>query len=95
MTFTGLIDTAFHQIRQYGRSDVAVTIRLRRGFAVIAKHTHNNKDCAALLRHADMIRRGSQEGLLEELDRSDVEARYQAVIRALLSNKEEVVQWRE
>lgn len=84
VTFAGLVDDAFHQIRQYGRQDVAVTIRLLEAIATIAKYTCNKKNCKALLRHANMIRRGSQD-LLEELDRKNVEARYQAVIRAFSS----------
>ena len=28
VSFDGLVDDAFHQIRQYGRTDVAITIRL-------------------------------------------------------------------
>ncbi len=84
VTFAGLVDDAFHQIRQYGRQDVAVTIRLLEAIATIAKYTDNKKNRVALLRHANMIRRGSQD-LLEELDREDVEARYQAVLRALSS----------
>ncbi|MBW4592695.1 MAG: DUF2254 domain-containing protein [Brasilonema angustatum HA4187-MV1] len=84
VTFAGLVDDAFHQIRQYGRQDVAVTIRLLEVIATIAECTHNKKNRAPLLRHANMIRRGSHN-LLEELDREDIEARYDTVIRALSS----------
>lgn len=83
VTFSGIVDDAFHQIRQYGRSDVAVTIRLLEAIAVIAEHAHSKKNRASLLRHACMIERGSQEGILEELDRKDVEAQYQVVVKAL------------
>jgi uncharacterized membrane protein len=83
VTFVRLTDAAFNQIRQYSTSDVAVTIRLLEAIAVIAAYTRNNKDRAALLRHADMIKRGSQEGVSEELDRKDVEEHYQAAVRAL------------
>jgi len=61
VTFAIATDAAFNQIRQYSTSDVAVTIRLLEAI-VIATYTRNNKDRAALLRHADMIKRGSQEG---------------------------------
>lgn len=83
VSFDGLVDVAFHQIRQYGRTDVAITIRLLEAIAAIAEHTYNHDNRMTLLRHADMIRRGSQEGVLEELDRKDVEAHYQVVIKAL------------
>jgi len=38
VTFAGLTDDAFNQIRQYGRSDVAITIRLLEAIKVIAEH---------------------------------------------------------
>jgi hypothetical protein len=43
VTFAGLTDDAFNQIRQYGRSDVAITIRLLEAIEVIAEHTHNEQ----------------------------------------------------
>ncbi|MBW4638465.1 MAG: DUF2254 domain-containing protein [Gloeocapsa sp. UFS-A4-WI-NPMV-4B04] len=83
VTFAGLTDAAFNQIRQYSTSDVAVTIRLLEAIASIAPFTRNKKDRAALLRHADMIQRGSHEGVSEELDRKAVEERYQVAVKAL------------
>lgn len=83
VTFAGLTDAAFNSIRQYSTSDVAVTIRLLEAIEAIAPHTRNQKDRAALLRHADMIRRNSQEGISEDLDKKDVEKRYQAAVMAL------------
>ena len=81
VTFAGLTDAAFNQIRQYSTSDVAVTIRLLEAIEAISPHIRNNKDRLALLRHAHMILRGSQEGVSEDLDRKDVEERYQEAIR--------------
>lgn len=82
-TFADLTNDAFNQIRQYGSSDVAVVIRLLSAIQVIVTHTHREQDRAVLLRHATMIKRNSQEGVLEECDRTDIEARYQAVLQAL------------
>jgi uncharacterized membrane protein len=50
---------------------------------VIAPFTRNKEDRAALLRHANMILRGSHEGVSEDLDQKAVEARYQIAVRAL------------
>lgn len=83
VTFEGMTDAAFNQIRQYGQSSVAVTIRLLETIKVIAAHTHNNENRAALLRQANMISRGSTEGVSEEQDRKDVEERYWAAVKAL------------
>ncbi len=85
VTFAGLVDTAFNQIRQYGKSDVAVTIRLLEAIATVARSTSTPKECATLLRHAEMIRRNSQQAISEELDQKDIEERYKVVEKALKS----------
>src|SRR5919202_718305 len=83
VTFAGLTDVAFDQIRRYGQSDVAVTIRLLDAIARIAPYTRTQKDKAALLRHAQMIERGSRERVGEEWDSTCIEERYKAVVKAL------------
>jgi uncharacterized membrane protein len=83
VTFANLIDDAFNQIRQYGRSDVAVTIRLLEAIAVIASQTKNKKDRAVLLRHANTIAQSSQEAVSVECDRKDIKERYLAAVKAL------------
>jgi uncharacterized membrane protein len=83
VTFAGIVETAFDQIRQYGRSSVAVTIRLLEAIAVIAAQTRTENDRAALLRQATMIWQGSKEAIPEECDRQDVEERYQLVMKVL------------
>jgi uncharacterized membrane protein len=76
VTFPAITDTAFNQIRQYGRSCAAVTIRLLETISVVARFTYRPEDRAALLRHAEMIVRGARTGLSEEEDRWAVEERY-------------------
>ncbi|MBD1925509.1 DUF2254 domain-containing protein [Trichocoleus sp. FACHB-90] len=83
VTFAELLDAAFNQIRQYSKPDVAVVIRLLEAIALIASRTENKKDRAALLRHAQMIQRSSQENISEELDQKDVEERYLTVVKTL------------
>ena len=83
LTFVDVTDAAFNQIRQYGRSSVAVTIRLLAAIAVIAPFTYRAADRAALRRQAQMIERGSQTAITEELDRQDIQAQYLAAIRAI------------
>ncbi|KYC43659.1 hypothetical protein WA1_00355 [Scytonema hofmannii PCC 7110] len=79
--FAGLMDAAFNQIRQYGRSDVAVTIRLLEAIGLIATYTKNSKYQAVLRHHADMILQDSREELSQEQDRQDVEEQYYQVIK--------------
>jgi uncharacterized membrane protein len=83
LTFVDVTDAAFNQIRQNGRSSVAVTIRLLEAIAVIAPFTYRSADRAALRRQAQMIERGSQEAIAEELDRQDIKAQYLDTIRAI------------
>lgn len=79
ITFEGIVETAFNQIRQYGRSSAAVTIRLLETIAVIAAHTRTQTEQEALQRQARMIKQGSEEALPEEYDRQDVKKRYELV----------------
>ena len=83
VTFEKLVDSAFNQIRQYGKSDVAVTIRLLEAIARIAPYTRNSKQREALRRHAEMILNSSREQISQEQDQKDVQERYHRVIKAL------------
>ncbi|MEG4350136.1 DUF2254 family protein [Microcoleus sp. LAD1_D3] len=83
VTFEGLVDAAFNQLRQYSKSDVAVTIRLLEAIACIATYTHNSKQREALRRHAEMILNSSREQISQEQDKKDVQERYRQVIKAL------------
>ena len=81
--FSDLLDAAFNQIRQYGRPSAAVTIRLLESLVVIAERVNREDDRAAVLKHAEMIIRGTSGGLPEELDRRDAEERYRQILEIL------------
>ncbi len=83
VAFPAIADAALDQIRQYGRSSAAVTIRLLESIAAVAGFARRPEDVASLRRHAGMIARGAREGLFEAEDRRAVEARYQAASRLL------------
>ena len=83
LTFDDVTDAAFNQIRQNGRSSVAVTIRLLEAIAMIAPSTYRPADRAALRRQAQMIERGSQDAIAEELDRQDIKSQYLETIRVI------------
>jgi uncharacterized membrane protein len=89
VTFAGLINASFDQIRQYGKSDVAVTIRLLEVIAIILARATTTEQKDALVRQADMIKRASEEAIPEANDRQDVDKRYELVMRIL--NKEQDV----
>ncbi|NJK75902.1 MAG: DUF2254 domain-containing protein [Oscillatoriales cyanobacterium RU_3_3] len=86
VTFEELVNSAFNQIRQYGKSDVAVTIRLLEALARIVPYTRNFQQRETLRRHAQMILNSSCEHISQEDDRQDVRDRYQRVITALEIN---------
>ncbi len=76
----GITDAAFHQIRQAARTNTAVTLRLLETIAVILSRTHDPEFRSALLHHAVLIHRGSQEGLLDPWDRAEANRRYRDVL---------------
>lgn len=83
VTFPGLTDVAFNQIRQNCSTDAAVTVRFLESIAVIAEYTEKSADKKALRRHADLILKGSRQGLSFEEDIKDVEQRYAEVLQAI------------
>jgi uncharacterized membrane protein len=82
-TFERIVDAAFNQIRQYGRTHAAVSIRLLENIQVILPFTRYPDQREALLRQAAMIERGSHEGLSEASDRRDVHERYLAIFQTV------------
>ena len=85
VTFEGMIEAAFNQIRQYGRSSVAVSIRLLETFTVIANGLVRKADGAGLRLQAQTIKDASDVYLT--LDRRAIEARYDALMEALAEKK--------
>jgi uncharacterized membrane protein len=55
MSFDGLLDTAFEQIRHYGAADIAVSLRLLRAFSDIANATQHTDIRATLLTRARRV----------------------------------------
>ncbi|MCU0493045.1 MAG: DUF2254 domain-containing protein [Chloroflexaceae bacterium] len=83
VTFAHLVNVACDQIRQYGRSSVAVTIRLLEMLERVADYSYTDEQRTALLRQVEMIWHGSQQTLAETADRADVERQYLAVVHGL------------
>lgn len=83
ITFAEIVDTSFDQIRQYGRSTVPVLIRLLETIAVVGAHTRTKVERAALLRQANMVRRGAIKDVPEPMDRQAIEAQYQLTLKVL------------
>jgi uncharacterized membrane protein len=82
-TFEQMVNVAFNQIRQYGRTHVAVTLSLLENIRVIIPFARNQEQRDALLRQAALIERGCHEGLPEEADRRDVHDCYLAIYKTV------------
>jgi uncharacterized membrane protein len=81
-TYAGLLDAAFHQIRQAGSSHPAVLIHLLEAIARIAEHTRLNEQRLALMRHAHLIRAAGQRDVPEPADQEDIEQSFRHAISA-------------
>lgn len=83
-TFNGIVDEAFHQIRQYGAASVSTTIRLLETLELVARANAGNQSRLLVLRdHAERVLRSSRLVELEPGDRHDVEQRHARVIAAV------------
>jgi uncharacterized membrane protein len=82
-TFSGIVDTAFNQIRQNARSNPAVAIRMLDAITKIADHVQRSPDAFCLQRHADMLVRGAREAVQDVDDLLDVEMRFTIATKAL------------
>ena len=83
VTFAGLTDAAFNQVRQYGRTSVAVTLHLLETIATVARHTRQPGMRQALHRHALMCKEIADTEAFGSWDRKDLEERLNSALQAL------------
>lgn len=74
--FEGLVDAAFNQIRQYGKTDVAVITRMLEVITTIVSQTKSDAQRQPLLRQAKIIKKTSERVIDEENDLEDILRRY-------------------
>ncbi|MEO7093841.1 MAG: DUF2254 domain-containing protein [Polyangiales bacterium] len=75
-TFGELVDLAFNQLRQYGRTDLAVSIRMLAAIAIAGRASTSDEQRARLRAHADLLRDGlSSDFLPADRERFDVKHR--------------------
>jgi uncharacterized membrane protein len=89
-TFADILGTAFDQIRIYGKKSPVVTVRLLETIADIAEYVHREEDRSALLYQAEMIERGSRDGIEEKGDRDKIRNLYNRARKALSPDRIEV-----
>jgi uncharacterized membrane protein len=86
VNFPHVVDLAFNQIRQFSTTIPSVSIHLLKAIGSISEHIHTEVDKLALLKHAQMIARGSQRDLKEEEDLNTVLWHYHQVLPLLQPN---------
>jgi uncharacterized membrane protein len=78
LTFSGVLDSAFNQIRQNTRSAVSVRIKLLESLSRIAEEAIREKDRLYLHKQGEMIYEASKkEGVFEPADQEDILDRYE------------------
>lgn len=83
VSFAGITDTAFNQIRQAARNNVAVSIRLLETIKVVARFARTDEQRRALLTHAEKIRREISRAGIDMNDMEDVEERFRDAVEVL------------
>ena len=81
--FSGMMDAAFNQIRQYGAGSVAVTLRLLEAIEQIATCARTDEQREVLRRHARMISDPEKNAFGEHHDRADLRERVELAMRAI------------
>ncbi len=83
ITFADLANAAFNQIREYGNSSTAVTMRLMNTIKIVAHYTVTDAQRNALWHHAILVERGCHFGLREESDRKMITDNFELVKKLL------------
>ncbi len=72
LSFEGVLDTAFNQIRQFSAGSPAVIIRLMEALITTSQFTNNRNNRMAIARHAKMVLNVGKESIKEEEDLEDL-----------------------
>lgn len=76
LTFDGMMNAAYNQIRQNASSSPAVLIRMMEAVNNIHKFAFNDTQRGVIKKHAEMIHRSALENFKEKNDLADMESRY-------------------
>ncbi|MEJ1223664.1 DUF2254 domain-containing protein [Sediminicola sp. 1XM1-17] len=80
LSFQGMMDVAFNQIRQFASGSPSVVIRLMEAFITINKFTKNQEQKKAVHKHAKMVLRMAEESFGEKNDLKDLRERSRLII---------------
>lgn len=76
LTFEGIVNASFNQVRQYATANPAVLIRLMESLFTIKTFTRDHGRLGVLRKHADMCMRAGEDAFTEPEDIKDLRRRY-------------------
>jgi uncharacterized membrane protein len=83
VSFQRLVDIAFNLIREYGRANAEVLMKMLETIKTVTAHTHSPTQREVLLKHATLIEHDSHIGLPSEYDQQRVHECYEETLRAI------------
>ncbi|QFP75617.1 DUF2254 domain-containing protein [Deinococcus sp. AJ005] len=86
--FSGLTDSMFSMIRQYGKGSPSVMVRMLEVFGTTASCLKDDKRRAVIRRHAELVREDALANIENSADRADVENRHRKVLDTLANGQE-------
>jgi uncharacterized membrane protein len=87
VTFTGLVDRAYNELRQAASNSPAVLIHMLDSLAELASHCRTAQQRDALARHAGMIACAGHRSVEEEGDAMAISTRYDTVLSGLAARE--------
>lgn len=81
LTFEGILDVAFNQIRQFSGGSPAVIIRLMEALTTLQGFTQTESHKKAVIKHAEMVLRMGQETIKEKHDVDDLAQRAERILK--------------
>ena len=83
VSFDRLVDLAFNLIREYGRGNTEVLMKMLETIKEVAVHAHSNEQRKALLKHVTLIEHDSRIGLASEHDQKRVQVTYAETVKEI------------
>ncbi len=80
LTFEGMLNVAFNQIRQFAGGSPSVVIRLMESLITIDKFAKNKEQKSAIKKHAEMVLRVAEKSFEEKNDLSDLKERSNKIL---------------
>ena len=74
--FSGMLNAAFNQIRQYGKGSPSVMIRLMEAMNTISTFAKNKNQKELFVQHAEMIMNAAEKTFSEKRDLEDMQERF-------------------